>query len=163
MANDNRPRGFKPYGRIWRVGTYQSGGEIFAGDAVKFDADGEVVAGTVAGALCGVAAHYVAAQGSAIAVYDSPEQEFVGQMDETEVNAQTDINLNYDFVAGTGSATYLRSAHEFDSSSQATTATLPFKCLRILDTSRNALGEFVDMVCSINNHQRGSHTGTAGV
>lgn len=144
-------------------GVGQSGGEIFKGDLVKFDSDGEIVAASASDATCGVAAHYVSAQGKEIKYYDDPNQEYVTQASGTDIDAQTDINLNYDFVAGAGNSTYEISRYELDSTSGNTTATLPLKLLRVLNTPQNSLGAQVDCIVKINNHQLGSHTGTAGV
>lgn len=163
MANDDRPRGFAPYGKVLSQNVGQSGGEIFKGDLIKYDADGEIVVATASDAPCGVASHYVSGQGKEIKYWDDPSQEFIGQMDGSDVDAQTDVNLNYDFVATAGNGTYEMSRMEIDSDSQATTATLPLKLLRVLPQSRNALGAQVDCIVKINNHQLGSHTGTVGI
>lgn len=163
MANADRPRGAKPTNREARVSKYQAGGAIYPGDFVKFDSDGEVVAASASNALCGVAAGYAAAQGDEILVYDAPDQEFVVQADSADIDAQTDINLNYNIVATAGNSTYKMSRMELDGDTGATTATLPLKLLRIDDRIDNALGASVDCIVVINNHQRKGSTGTAGV
>lgn len=163
MANFDRPNGMTPARRVLSKRDYQAGGEIFAGDPVKFDADGEVVASGATSVMCGVAGSYAAAQGDAVLVYDDPDQTFIIQADESDINVQADINLNYNVVASAGSAAYKMSRYELDSSTGLSTATLPLKLLRINKSPANALGEFVECEVSINNHQRKGGTGTVGV
>jgi hypothetical protein len=135
---------------------------VYPGDFVKFDSNGQVVAASAGDALCGVAAEYAVVNGDLL-VWDHPDQLFYCQADDATIDAQTDINLNYDILATAGSSAYKISRMEIDASTQATTATLPIKVLGIEARSGNALGANVSCVCKINNHQLGSHTGTAGV
>lgn len=162
MANTSRPCGFQPHGKLIHVGVYQAGGTIYPGDLVKFKSDGTVEVAAAADAILGAALIY-AVSGGEILVADDPAQLFEAEADTTEVDAQTDINLNYDFVAASADTTYRLSRHVIDASTQATTATLPLKVLKIVPKADNALGADVKLVCKINNHQLGSHTGTAGV
>lgn len=78
-----------------------------------------------------------------------------------------DLGLNINFVVGSGSTTTGQSAMQIDSSTEATGATLP---LKLIEATRRADNEVVAdgqantrWVVKINNHQLGSHTGTAGV
>lgn len=167
MANVDRPNGFVPYGPILRCRPYLAGVEVFQGDMVNRKAGGagtdgrsEVEPGDASEAQIGVAAHH-AAVGAMVLVYDHPDQEFVGQADGADIATGVDFGLNFDLLATNGSGT--QSAHEIDSSTGATTATLPIKVLRLLPAVDNALGEFAKCIIKINNHQLGSHTGTAGV
>jgi len=163
MANSDSPRGFETHGEVRRLNPYQSGGEIFPGDACKFDSDGEIVVVTAGDASMGVAASYASAQGVEVQVWDHPDQEFTGQVDDATVDAQTDINQNYDWLATGGNSTYKRSRMEVDGSTQNTTATLPIKSLGIYRSDDNALGAQVMMRFKINNHQLAGGTGTAGL
>ena len=163
MANRDQPQGFRPYGPILRQSIYVAAGAIYPGDAVMQESAGRVIVGAATNALIGVANSYASGAGVDVSVMDHPSQRFVGQMDETEVDAQTDLGLNYNLVATAGNSSYKQSRHELDSSTQNTTATLPFKALAINPDPANALGEFVDCICIINNHQLKGHTGTAGV
>jgi hypothetical protein len=52
---------------------------------------------------------------------------------------------------------------ELDSSTAATTATLQVKIIRLDQRPDNEIGTNADWIVKINNHQHGSHTGTAGV
>lgn len=172
MANVDLPSGFKPFGRIYHVGIYVAGGTIYPGDAVKFatgDASttrkrAEVVAGTAAGALCGVAANY-AVDGDIVRVYDDPAQLFIGQADGSDFDDQADIGLNASILATAGDSTYKASRMEIDSSTLATTATLETKVLGInsRQDGKNEFGANVVLIFKINSHQLGSSTGTAGV
>jgi hypothetical protein len=162
MANRDEVKGFQPYGRVLSADYYLAGGTIYEGDLVKFDSAGKVVAGTAGAAACGVALQY-GVSGDRILVADSPNQKFIGQVAASEVDAQTDINQNASITAGSPNTTYRRSGMEIDGSTLNTTATLEIKLLEIVPRVDNAFGEHVKCVCKINNHQLGSHTGTAGV
>lgn len=162
MANKDIVQGFKPHGKLKQANVYQAGGTIYEGDAVKLDSGGQVVQAAASDALLGVALAY-ATSGQNVLVADDPSQLFVCQADDGTIDAQTDLNLNYDIVVAAANTTYRRSGMEIDASTQATTATLPIKVLRVLPAIDNALGAQVDVICKINNHQLGSHTGTAGV
>lgn len=162
MANRDEPQGFRPKGLAARGNYYLAAGTIFPGDAVKFDASGAVAVAAASDAWCGVSGSKVLA-GEQCFVYDDPNQLFIGQADDTTIDAQTDIGLNYDLLATAGDSSYNVSRQEIDASTQATTATLPIKVLSIEPRTGNALGGFVDCVFKINNHQLGEGTGTAGV
>jgi hypothetical protein len=163
MANRDEVTGFRPYGPALRLRPYVASGVIYPGDGVKQEAGGRVAAATAGAAMCGVAAEYASGAGVTILVYDHPDQEFVGQVAADEVNEQTDLGLNCSIIAGTPNTTYRRSGMEIDGSTLATTATLECKILRLEPSVDNALGANAKVIFQINNHQRGSHTGTAGV
>jgi len=75
----------------------------------------------------------------------------------------TSIGLNASIVnAGVTTATGF-SGMELDNSTENTTATLELKIMNVIDRPGNALGEHCKFAVKINNHQLGSHTGTAGV
>lgn len=162
MANKDQVKGFEPSGKVLSANVYQAGGTIYQGDLVKFSSGGQVVQAAASDACCGVALSY-STSGNDVLVADDPNQLFIGQCDDATIDAQTDINLNYDFVVAAANTTYRTSGMEVDSSTQAATATLPLKVLKIVPRADNALGANVDVICKINNHQLGSHTGTAGV
>jgi len=77
--------------------------------------------------------------------------------------AATDVGNNASIVVGTGSTTTGASAVELDSSTAATTAALELKIIRLANRPDNAIGTNAKWIVKINNHQLGSHTGTAGV
>jgi len=78
-----------------------------------------------------------------------------------------DLGLNIDFIVAAGSTSTGQSGMSIDSSTHGTTATLP---LKLIEASKRADNEivadgqaFTRWVVKLNNHQLGSHTGTAGV
>jgi hypothetical protein len=167
MANVDRPCGFYPYGPILRVRPYIAKVETFRGDMVNrkagsSDTNGgdEVEPGDASEAQIGVALNH-AAVGGTVLVADHPDQEFIGQADGNDVATNAKIGLNYDLLATDGSGD--QSAHEIDSSTFATSATLPIRVLRMLPVVDNALGANVKLICKINNHQLSAGTGSAGV
>lgn len=162
MANLDQPVGFEPFGKLISAKVYLSSEIIYPGDLLKFSSAGKVSRVAASDAAMGVALSYAAADADVL-VADSPLQFFVGQADDATIDAQTDLGLNYDVVVGSPNTSYKRSGMMVDASTQATTATLPLKVISIQRGINNALGSLVDVVCKINNHQLGSHTGTAGV
>lgn len=166
-ANVDRPNGFVPYGPILRVRPYEAAVACLRGDMLNRKSGSasvtgmsEVEPGDASEALIGVALN-AAAVGAIVYVADHPDQEFVGQADGAEITTGVDFGLNFNLLATDGANG--QSAHEIDSSEGATTATHPLKLLRLQPAVDNALGEFAKCIVKINNHQLGSHTGTAGV
>ncbi len=160
------------------------GTAIFTGDPVKYKNDGTVEVATAGDASCGVFMgcfytdpttskptfrnHFPASlsPGDAIAfVADDPDQLFIAQQDSDGSNlVAADLNLNADLVFGTGSTTTGMSGVEIDSSTKNTTAALQVRLIDFYDTpSNDATANNSVLVVKINNHQLGSHTGTAGV
>ena len=160
------------------------GTAIFTGDPVKYKSDGTVEVATAGDASCGVFMgcfytdpttskptfrnHFPASlsPGDAIAfVADDPDQLFIAQQDSDGSNlVAADLNLNADLVFGTGSTTTGMSGVEIDSSTKNTTAALQVRLIDFYDVpSNDATANNSILVVKINNHQLGSHTGTAGV
>lgn len=167
MANRDTPNGFIPFGPILRVRPYEAAVAVLQGDMVNRKAGSastsgkmEVEPADATEAAIGVALN-AAAVGEVVYVADHPDQEFVGQADGADIATGADFGLNYDLLATDGANGL--SAHEIDSSEGAATATLPIKVLRLLPAVDNALGANCRCIIKINNHQLGSHTGTAGV
>lgn len=103
--------------------------------------------------LVGVAAaQYAANAGGTIAYYPIENLVMLAQVDDATVNAQTDFDLVYDIVTGAPNATTGRSIDEIDGSSQAATATLPIKILKVhaVIGEANALGANVKVECIAN-------------
>ena len=159
-------------------------GAMFTGDIVKQANDGSVVQGTAGDAARGVfmGCFYTApstskprfnntfpngtAASDAIAfVADDPDQLFIAQQDSASANAVVaDLNLNANLVVGSGNTTTGISGMEIDSDSKNTTATLNVKLIDFYDTpSNDATANNSILVVKINNHELGSHTGTAGL
>ena len=160
------------------------GTAIFTGDPVKYKNDGTVEVATAGDPICGVFMgcfytdpttkkptfrdHFPASlsPGDGIAfVADDPNQLFICQQDSVSANAvAADLNLNANLVFGAGSTTTGLSGVEIDSSSKNTTATLQVRLMSFYDLpSNDATADNSILVVKINNHQLGSHTGTAGV
>lgn len=152
MANADRPSGFVPHGAPLRVNPYSAGGTIYPGDAVKLNSSGQVVAASANDALLGVAVGY-ATSGAEVLVADHPDQQFVAQADEGQIDAQTDIGNNVDIVATSGSTAYKLSRMEIDSSTLASDSTLPMRLLGIENAIDNALGTNARCIVRINKHQ----------
>jgi hypothetical protein len=176
MANVDNPNGFKPWispgasgqAKVTYLDLSASNSEIGIGSPLTI-ASGIVDLAAATNALCGISAEYKAASaGGLIAVWADPNQLFVAQTDDGTgtITAVAGVGLNASFV-GTG-VTGLESDAEIDEDSGATTATLELKIIRLSteytgdNGALNAYGEFNRMVVKINNHQFGSHTGTAG-
>lgn len=152
MANQDLPQGFKPYGTIKNVSEYKASAAVYPGDMVKLGNDGMVSQCAATDASCGVALSYAAANGNVL-VADDPDQRFIGQSDDGSVDAQTDLNLNYNITVGTASTLYKRSAMEIDGSTGLTDSTSQVRVLQVEKSINNALGSNVDVVFVINNHQ----------
>ena len=159
-------------------------GAMFTGDIVKQANDGSVVQGTAGDAARGVfmGCFYTdpstskprfnntfpngTAASDAIAfVADDPDQLFIAQQDSDSANAVVaDLNLNANLVVGSGNTTTGISGMEIDSDSKNTTATLNVKLIDFYDVpSNDATANNSILVVKINNHELGSHTGTAGL
>lgn len=160
---------------------------IFVGDLVKLGStpDGSGVRGVTqaaAGDACiGVVVgivpsmtnldtpQYRAASTAAyVLVADDPNIIFEAQEDgDTDPLEMVDAGLNVNFVVGSGSTTTGASGMQIDSNTEATGATLPLKLLQPVQRPDNELvsaGQaYTRWLVKINNHQLGSHTGTAGV
>lgn len=172
MANADTPKGFRPYGELLHVGIYIAGGTIYPGDMVKQAAGDasttrlltEVVVAANGDALLGCALNY-ATDGQKVRVSDDPSQLYAAQGDGADYDDQADLGTNAGIVATAGDSTYKVSRQEIDTSDINTTATLALKILGVVPRAdgKNAFGANVDLICKINNHQLGSHTGTAGV
>ena len=162
-AATDAPFGAMPYNEVLRVSPYlkdASAVAIYPGDFVIQEADGGVGVSTAGSTqIVGVAAEYSAASTAKqdFMVYDHPEQLFTIQDDgDTTQMAQTEIGLNANLITTTGNTTTLRSNHEIDSSSAATTATLALKihALHPIEggTFATTTAQQKRWVVSINNH-----------
>lgn len=163
MANRDQVVGLSPHGRPLRQREYIAASVIYPGDPVKLKNDGKVEIAAASNALCGVAASYASGDGVKVNVYDDPDQLFEIQADDASIDAQTDLNLNYNIVVGSPNTVYKRSGVELDGNTGATDSTLPLKLLSVSKRVDNALGEFADCIVKINNHQLDGGTGTEGV
>jgi hypothetical protein len=152
MANQDRPKGFEPYGEVKSTLRCQAGSKVVAGELVARADDGAVDA-WASGDVLGVALSTAQAAGDTVLVSDSNDQKYICQADAGDIDAQTDIGLNYDVVATAEDSTYDIARMELDSSSGATTATLPIKLVEVDKRPDNAFGANVDCIVKINVNQ----------
>ena len=101
-------------------------------------------------------------------VVDDPNVLFEAQEDgDTDPLEMVDAGMNVNFVVGAGSTTTGASGMQIDSNTEAVSATLPLKLIEPVKRPDNELvaaGQaYTRWLVKINNHQLGSHTGTAGV
>lgn len=164
MANADRPSGASPQGEILRARKYIAGARVFPGDFVTLESDGKVDPAAASEALLGVAISYADADLSEVLVADHPDQLFEVQASGSDIDAQTDVGVNYNILATAGNTTYNQSRMELNSASgNATDADLPLQLLGVVDAPSNELGAQVKCVVRINNHQLQSGTGRQGV
>jgi hypothetical protein len=170
-----------------------NGTALFIGDAVKqvntgSDSAGEsvygrdteglmhVVQAAAGDALLGVVVgfspdqdnlmrrHRLASTARLVYVVDDPNVIFeIQEVSGGTPLAAADVGLNASIVVGSGSTTTGMSGMELNNATEATTATLELKILGMSPKPDNAIGEHCKWLVKINNHQFGSHTGTAGV
>lgn len=193
MANTSRIQGFKPVKYLngapwngqatlyWMDSTYNTA--AYPGDVVKIVAglDTTGVARTVelaaaGNAACGVIVAFLpdptnlnvdglgraASTGRYCLVADDPNLIFEAEA-SNGTPAYTDLGLNVNHAIGTPNTTFDRSGAYLDFGTEANTATLTFKLINFVARPDNEVGASAKMLVKINNHQLGSHTGTAGV
>lgn len=153
MANRDEPQGFRPKGEPKRLTAYVAAGIIYPQEAVKLSSGKVTQAAGGAEALLGVAASYAAADGDEVMVYDDPDQEYIVQADEADIDAQADIGKNAPVVATAGDAAYRIARQELDSSLAAADADLPLLIKGIDKRPNNALGAQVDCIVKISRNQ----------
>lgn len=158
MPNKNQPIGFEPFGEVLRASEYTAASAIYPGDLVTKDANGKVAVAAATNAALGVALSYASAADAKVLVADHPNQRYVVQADDATIDAQTDIGLNADIVAGSPSTKYKRSGMQLDASTVAVTQALVIKIHEVAKRIDNELGDKVDVVVSINQHQLAHNT-----
>ena len=193
MANTDRPNGFKLVGHLRGspnnaviekcVMLAATGTDTFVGDAVKLVDTGSdttgafpsVIQAAAAGAIFGVIVslefdpanlskvYRVASTLTYVHVCTDPDALYECQDNAGATMTAADVGLNAPIVVGSGNTTTGASSMELDSSNLATTATDELKIIRILQRADNAIGDNNRLIVKINNHQRATGTGTAGV
>jgi hypothetical protein len=191
MANTSRINGFRPVfhlgGAKIQARKYvivaADGTAVYPGDVVKYsgtaDADGTYASVALAAAgdpILGVVGEFepnrdnlnVAGQYRAastlryVYVFDDPM--IVYEVEASNgTPAITDVGLNANHATGTPNSTTATSGAYIDFGTEATTAALSFKILGFASRVDNEVGASAKLLVKINNHQHGSHTGTAGV
>lgn len=164
---------------------------VFVGDLVKLDGTSDpaasggkvkgvrsVIQAAASDAVVGVVVGFAidptnlntpqyraASTGRYVLIADDPNILFEVQEDaDGGTLALASIGLNANFVVGSGSTTTGASGMQLDTSTVNTTATLPLKIMEFSQRQDNE-GAVANskVVVKLNNHQLGSHTGTAGV
>jgi hypothetical protein len=193
MANTSRINGFRPVKHLngspynGQVNVYHipasDGTAVYVGDVVKYAgsstadgtkptvalaAAGDAIVGVVVGFAVNrdninIGGSYRAASTARdVLVCDSPDVVF-----EVETSngtpAATDVGLNINHATGSPDTATARSGAYVDFGTEATTAALTFKILGFVPREDNEVGASAKLLVKINNHQHGSHTGTAGV
>lgn len=176
MANPDFPMGFIPLrkkggGKVEYdyVTLSSTNAAIAPNDALIRTSAGVIDIATAASQnIVGVAAEAKAANtGGLIQIVPAKGHQFVCQADEADVAAVTNLNLNYDIVA-TASVSG-QSKMELDSSTGATTASLPLKAIEKFDgfmpggtdQYANDYGAQVKLVVEFNSTSEG--LGSVGV
>lgn len=193
MANSNAPFGFRQYSGTGSAPTYEqvpvqiayNATNIFYGDPVEPDANGQVIQGDGTTAAAGIAGIFVGCKylsvamkrtvwsnywpGSDVAsgntvegyIINDPNAKFVVQSDGTGV-AQTDVNGTVGYAIGTGntangiSGAYLANIGP-------TTATLPFRIVGLVTdppgSAGTASGAYNWVIVAFNNVTTKNQTG----
>ena len=162
-AATDTPFGAMPYGPTRSVHAYNkdaAAAAIYPGDFVILETDGGIgVSLTGSVNIVGVAAEYSAASTAKtdFLVYNDPDQEFTIQDDgDTTAMTEASVGTNANITVTTGDTTLLRSLHEIDSSTAATTATLALKVIGLHPVEArsfaSAAGSPRKWIVKINNH-----------
>lgn len=163
MANADRPSGLRPYGEAKEVIEVTAGGIVYPGDAVKREADGDVVVVTAGDDVFGIALSYASADGEKILLSVDPNQKYIVQADGADVAADTELGLNADILATGGNSSYKLSRMELDSSTITSASSAQLNILEIRKADDNAYGANVDCIVQINEHQIIGENDSSGV
>lgn len=175
MANTNFARGATPVGTLtgadWNSSVRHfnvdasNGTAVFVGDFIMMESDGNVAPATagstqIVGVMVGrvptyadLTKNYLPASTAGVvlvctdpnAIYEIQEDSVGGAM------AATQVGENADHIAGAGSTTTGRSAHQIDSSTQ-TAAAAGLRLLGIVDRPDNEAGNYAKWLVTINEH-----------
>ena len=178
MANVDRPSGFRPVGSFsggsWNgaVRTYpvdaSNATAIFPGDAITLEADGNVTPAAAGGVILGVCVGIEVDR--SVAATEHPGylpattagnirvcvgDDIIYEVQEDSVGsdlALTDIGANIDHIAGAGSTTTGRSAHEIDSSSVTAAGSAGFRIIGKVDRVDNEVGTNCKWLVRVHEH-----------
>lgn len=193
MANTNAPFGFRQYSGTGSAPTYEqvavqiayNATNIFYGDPVEPDANGQVIQGDGTTAAAGIAGIFVGCKylsvaqkrtvwsnywpGSDVAsgntvegyIINDPNAKFVVQSDATGV-AQTDVNATVGYAIGTGN-TSTGISGAYLANIGPTTATLPFRIVGLVQdppgSAGTASGAYNWVIVAFNNVTTKNQTG----
>jgi hypothetical protein len=112
-----------------------------------------IVQGFVPDGVVDVAGFGAASTAYYVLVDDDPDHAFEVQEDAVGgAIAAADIGLNADFINAAGNAYTKRSGAMLDTSTKATTATLPLKIIGLVPRPNNELSANAKVIVKINNH-----------
>ena len=193
MANTNSPFGFRQYSGTGSAPTYEqvavqiayNATNIFFGDPVEPDANGQVIQGDGTTAAAGIAGIFVGCQylsvsqkrtvwsnwwpGSDVAstqtvtgyIVNDPNAKFIVQSDATGVT-QADVNGTVGYTIGSGNTANGISA-AYISGIGPTTATLPFRIISLVTQPPGApgteAGAYNQVIVAFNNVTTKNQTG----
>ena len=193
MANTNAPFGFRQYSGTGSAPTYEqvavqiayNATNIFFGDPVEPDANGQVIQGDGTTAAAGIAGIFVGCKylsvsqkrtvwsnywpGSDVAstqtvegyIINDPNAKFLVQSDATGV-AQTDVGATVAYTTGTGNTSNGISG-AYLSGIGPTTATLPFRIVGLVTnppgSAGTASGAYNWVIVAFNNVTTKNQTG----
>ncbi len=165
MANADRPQGFRPYGALQNSPIeMEAGSACYPGDFVSLASDGQVDPSAAGGDIFGLCLSYASAAGASVKVLPAGNgQLFIGQGDETQLDAQTDVGNLCDIVATAGNSTYKVSRQEVDTSTVGTGSGGQLVIMGLYKETGNAFGEFVDVIVKVNENQISGETDFAGI
>jgi hypothetical protein len=153
MANKDRPMGFAPVGEVKQTMVAVVASAVYAGEFVAMANTGTVAAATAGCDIFGLALSTQATVGGKVLLSVDPEQIYVGQADETEINEQSDIGNICDIVATAESSTYKHARMEIDSSTSGTGSGGQLVILGLMVCPDNAFGGYAKVLVKINEHQ----------
>jgi len=194
MANSNTPFGFSQYSGNGSAPTYEqvpvqiayNATNIFYGDPVEPDANGQIIQGDGTTAAAGIAGIFVGCKylsvaqkrtvwsnywpGSDVAstqtvegyIINDPNARFVVQTGSTGATQST-VNLNIGYVIGSGNTANGISAAYVDVTTAAVTATLPFRVVGLLSdppgSAGTEAGAYNRVIVAFNNVTTKNQTG----
>lgn len=153
MANKDRPMGLRPYGKVLKVMEFTAGAACYPGDCVKMQADGKIDPAAATNDIFGVALSYASGDAQKVLVSIDPEQVYIAQCDEDDVDAVADYGQTVDILATAGNTTYKISRHEVDSSTVLSGTSGQLVVLGLAPNVGNALGAAAEVLVKINEHQ----------
>ena len=171
MANTNAPFGFRQYSGNGSAPTYEqvavqsayNATNIFYGDPVEPDANGDVIQGDGTTAAAGIAGIFIGCTylsvsqkrviwsnywpGSDVAstsvvtgyIVNDPNARFIAQTGSTGATQST-VNLNVGYVTGSGNTANGISAATVDVTTADTTTTLPFRVVGLVTQPPGSAG-----------------------
>ena len=158
MPNTDAPHGFDAHAPFYGMEEFETdaaeGTDIFIGDVVDGEADGYISpAAAGSDVIVGIANSYLSNSAAGkVRVHFDPHQSYSVQCVSGTTPAVTDYFANANHIAGAGSTTTKKSAHELDISSLST-SDLGFMILGAFpQVGNNATQEHAEYRVRLNEH-----------